>query len=162
MKFCGNCGAQLEDSAHYCTYCGTRFEGEAMKFTPTDAQSTQQHTEQHTEQTKSADSQIPTSRKTNGFAVAGFVLGLVSIVLTWCFCFPITPILGIVFSSMALSQIAKSGDDGKGIAVAGLIISIICIILLFLFFVAGITAGIFDNYRYYDYYEGFEEFFSSI
>lgn len=163
MKFCGNCGAQLEDSTQYCPYCGSRFEGETRQ-SGTQPQSAPQYTAQ-TQYTNPVASPSAAGRKTNGFAVAGFVLGLVSIVLTWCCCFPITPILGIVFSAMALSQIPKTGEDGKGIAVAGLVISILCIVLPLVFFVVGLSADLFDAYGYYDYYDyydDFGDFFSSI
>lgn len=163
MKFCGNCGAQLEDGAQYCPYCGSRFEGETRQpeSTGMQTQSAPQYTTQ-TQYTNPVASPSAESRKTNGFAVAGFVLGLVSIVLSWCCCFPITPILGIIFSAVALSQIPKTGEGGKGLAVAGLIISILCIVLPTLFFLVGLSADLFDVYGYYDYYDDFGDFFSSI
>jgi hypothetical protein len=60
---------------------------------------------------------------TNSMAIAGFVLSF------------LIPILGLIFSWIALSQIKKSGEKGKGLATAGLIISIIPIALAILFFV---------------------------
>lgn len=51
---------------------------------------------------------------TNGMAIAAFVCPLVLCVL-----FP----LGIIFGHIALSQIARTGEGGKGLAIAGLVIS---------------------------------------
>ncbi|MBX6752094.1 MAG: DUF4190 domain-containing protein [Micromonosporaceae bacterium] len=55
----------------------------------------------------------------NGFAIAGFVLSL-------CACFP----LGIIFAIIALVQMRRSGERGRGLAIAGLVISIVWILCL--------------------------------
>lgn len=57
--------------------------------------------------------------RTSGMAIAGFVLSF--------FC----ALLGIIFSAVALSQIAKSNGalTGKGLATAGLVLSIVFIFL---------------------------------
>lgn len=52
------------------------------------------------------------SDKTNGMAIAGFVLSLI-----------FAP-LGIIFSAIALGQIKKTGQRGHGFAIAGLVIGI--------------------------------------
>ena len=73
-------------------------------------------------------------QKTNGLAVAGFVTGLVC-------CSPV----GIILSVIALSQI--SGDPsqkGKGLAQAGLIISIVSLVLSLILF----STGVFDELDY--------------
>ena len=61
-------------------------------------------------------------RKTNGFATAGLVCGILSLI---CCCgFPFN-LFGIVFSLVGLSQINASPQqqEGHGIAIAGLILS---------------------------------------
>ena len=80
-----------------------------------------------------------TMRKTNSFAVASFIFGLLSITGGLC-CFGyLFMILGLVFSIVALAQIHNSPElyEGKGIAIAGLVLSILGFIisigLLFLF-----------------------------
>ena len=62
------------------------------------------------------------SRGTNGFATAGFVCGLISIV---CCCGCPFNILGLIFSIIALVQINKQVEkqDGWGLAFAGLMCS---------------------------------------
>lgn len=63
-------------------------------------------------------------QKTNGFAIAGFVTALVC-------CSP----LGIIFSSIGLSQISKNpSQKDKGLAVAGLIIGIFSFIISIFFY----------------------------
>ncbi len=62
---------------------------------------------------------------TNSMALAGFVMGLLSIV---CCCGVPFGVLGIVFSLIGLSQINKDPlEQGKGLAIAGLVLSILSI-----------------------------------
>ena len=65
---------------------------------------------------------MPMNNRMNGYAIAGFVLSCVALVLMCVF--PPLSILGIVFSALGLSQIKKSFQRGKGLAVAGLTIGI--------------------------------------
>jgi len=63
----------------------------------------------------------PTPKKTNGMAITGFVLSF--------FC----GILGIVFSAIGLSQTGKNPNQGgRGLAIAGLIISIVSLVISFI------------------------------
>ncbi|MEI8063948.1 MAG: DUF4190 domain-containing protein [Verrucomicrobiota bacterium] len=64
------------------------------------------------------------SQKSNGMAVAGFVLGILSIFQ--CCSLLLGP-LGIIFSSIGISQIKKRPTEfpDKGLAVAGLVLSIL-------------------------------------
>jgi hypothetical protein len=78
--------------------------------------------------------QYPQGQSYNGHAIAGFVLSLVF------------PLLGLIFSLIALSGMKKSGNlEGRGLAQAGLIISIITMaifVVLGVCFCIGIgTAG---------------------
>lgn len=63
--------------------------------------------------------------KTNGFATAGLIFGIASWVICCCYSLPWS-ILGIVFSAIALSQINRRSEthEGRGLALAGLILSI--------------------------------------
>lgn len=62
----------------------------------------------------------PTPKKTNGMAITGFVLSF--------FC----GVLGIVFSAIGLSQTGKDPNQGgRGLAIAGLIISIVSLVISF-------------------------------
>jgi hypothetical protein len=72
-----------------------------------------------------------TARKTNGFATSGLICSIAS----WCCCFlcygfPLN-ILGIVFSAIALAQINRHPErfDGHGLAIAGLVVSIVNLVL---------------------------------
>ncbi len=58
-------------------------------------------------------------KKTNGFAIAGLLCSII-----------VGSITGIIFSAIGLGKV-KETNDGKGMAIAGLIISI-CRLLLFI------------------------------
>ncbi|GEM_PF-6952435 len=66
-------------------------------------------------------------RRQEPMAIAGFVLGLVSIVLVGF----ITGILAIIFSSLGLQKIKKNPEllAGRGMAIAGLVLGIINVAL---------------------------------
>jgi hypothetical protein len=67
--------------------------------------------------------------KTNSYAQAGMIFGILS--LTCCCCgFPFG-ILGLVFSLIGLSQINANPQlhEGRGMAIAGLVLSILSLVL---------------------------------
>lgn len=69
------------------------------------------------------------NKKLNTFALVGFVLGLCSFLISlW----GIIPIVGIVFSGLALSKIDNAVEKGKNFAVVGLICSIINLVFTFI------------------------------
>jgi len=63
------------------------------------------------------------SAKFNTLAIVGFVLAFV------------VNIAGVVVSFIALSQIKKTGERGRGLAIAGIIIGLLSIVLGILYFV---------------------------
>jgi len=70
-------------------------------------------------------------RRTNGFATAGLLCGI----LAWPFCccmFPLS-LLGLIFSLIALSQISRRPDlyEGQAFAIAGLVLSVVGLLLSF-------------------------------
>ena len=84
------------------------------------------------------------SGRSNGFAVAGFVLGLFSMTFGFCCCNGIPfNFLGLVFSIIGWSQISREPQryGGKGIAIAGLVLSIISLLLAFLLLLLGARSG---------------------
>ena len=77
--------------------------------------------------------------RTNGFAVASMVLGIVGIVL---FClYAIPPLLATIFGGVALKQFKEHPNtfSGRGMAVAGLVLGIIGMALFVLLLVVGNT-----------------------
>ena len=75
---------------------------------------------------------------TNGFAIASLVLGC----LIWIEGF--TGILAVVFGHVALSQIKKTNQGGRGLAIAGLVlgyIGIAFLLVIIILFVAIANSG---------------------
>jgi len=68
----------------------------------------------------------PYSRKTSGWAIASFVLGLLGGV-----------VLSVVFGFIALSRIKRFGQQGRGFAIAGFVLSGVWTILLVILIITG-------------------------
>ena len=76
--------------------------------------------------------------KTNGLAIASLILGICGICIIGI-CAPIALILGAV----SLSQIKKTGQGGKGMAITGIVLGIIGSIVWlgwFILWMVGIAA----------------------
>lgn len=69
----------------------------------------------------------PMMRQQNsGMAVAGMMLGICSLVLFWASLLgPLLAVMGIIFSSLGMSQTSRPGFTGRGMAIAGLVCSLI-------------------------------------
>jgi len=63
-----------------------------------------------------------TKNKKNKLAIAGFVLGLVSIIFSWI---GIIPILALIFSGIGLYQAKERKEGGVVLAIIGLILGAI-------------------------------------
>jgi Domain of unknown function (DUF4190)/GYF domain 2 len=81
--------------------------------------------------------------QTNSMAIAGLVMGILSVTVGLLCCGPLFNLLGIVFSLVALSQIKKSPDQqtGRGLAIAGLIMSILGLIAFLVIVAFGFLGG---------------------
>ncbi len=90
--YCRKCGKQIDDEAIMCPYCG--------EFTDAFELSRENQRQE----------------RTNGMAIAGFVLSF--------FIF----ILGIVFSAIGYVK-SKECNSGRGLAIAGLVISVTMTVL---------------------------------
>jgi hypothetical protein len=66
----------------------------------------------------------PAPRSTNGFAVASLCCSLVGLVT-----YGVGGVLGIVFGIVALRGIARDGQDGRGLAIAGIVVGAVVIAL---------------------------------
>lgn len=73
----------------------------------------------------------------NGLAIAALVLGF--------FC--LMPFVGLILGIVALVQIRKRGERGKGMAVAGIVLSTIGTLLLTLVFATGGVRDAWDGFR---------------
>ena len=121
MALCANCGNDIF-GGKVCYSCGTRVGGSPIVSSssaapmqlPTDQQQPQYQPQQF--QQPQYQPQYPQqfqpnrSGNTNGMAIASLICAF--------FIFP----LGIIFGHIAMGQIKRTGEGGKGLATAGLII----------------------------------------
>ncbi len=114
-KFCSECGKELEENSVVCKNCGKKVESEIKV---------------------SVEPSALQPKKNNGFAIAGFVLSLVSLL-----CCGSTSFLGLIFSIIGLVNANKSEGEGKGLAIAGIIISAIILLVFILLYSLGIIAS---------------------
>jgi hypothetical protein len=78
----------------------------------------------------------PQPQDTNGFAIASLVCSLVGIIFWF-----LGPLLGIGFGLIALKQIPRLGQGGRGLAVAGISVGTVVLLLNVLFLIAAVTIG---------------------
>src|SRR5690606_17890342 len=77
----------------------------------------------------------PPPAPTNGLAIASLVLGIAGITVGW-FLIGIPSILAVVFGHVALSTIRRTGQQGRGMAIAGLVtgyivVGVVVLVVLF-------------------------------
>ena len=92
----------------------------------------------------------PTPR-TNSMATASLVMGILSLTCGMCCCCYGLPfnVLGILFALVALAQIRHdpSAQQGRGVALAGLVLSVASVALGVLSFTLGLALGTSDVLR---------------
>ncbi|WP_334073665.1 MULTISPECIES: DUF4190 domain-containing protein [Paenibacillus] len=96
----------------------------------------------------------PVPAKTNGKSIASLVMGILSIVIPYIGF--LLGIVAIVFASLSFKELKKTGEQGKGLSIAGLVCGIVGtalygIILLILVFAliafASVSSGnVYSNF----------------
>lgn len=86
--------------------------------------------------------------KTNPLAIIGLVCGVISFAACCCYGLPLN-LAGIVCSIIALNQIKNDpvNQQGKGLAIAGLIVSIVSIVLFIVLGILGVALNRTDLLR---------------
>ena len=117
MALCSNCGREM-GAGVYCGGCGQRTGGGGSAPQSAPSYGQQQAIPPQFGQPQYAPPQYGApqfaahpSQKTNGMAIASLVMSLVCCNL-----------LGVIFGHVALNQINRTGEGGRGLALAGLII----------------------------------------
>jgi hypothetical protein len=90
-------------------------------------------------------------RKTNPSAMAGLIFGLLAF---FCCCKFLFGALGIIFSLVGLSQISRQPEsyEGRGLAIAGLVLSILSLLLAVVLILIAMATGNFH------FHWGFQRF----
>ncbi|MBE6019891.1 MAG: zinc-ribbon domain-containing protein [Clostridiales bacterium] len=131
---CPRCGSEIQLSDPVCPKCGTR----NVAYMP--AQPEQQPYDQQYRQSYFPQPTYyvaPPANPSNGMAIAGFILSL--IFAPWCLffaLFSLFTILGMIFSIIGLSKSKQLNGSGRGLAIAGIVISAISIFISIMSFAA--------------------------
>jgi hypothetical protein len=100
---CSNCGTNLDAKATFCAACGTPASAVPVAKVPVTP----------TPQTSQANMPpSPAIAGTNGLAIASLVLSVIG-----C-----TSLIGAILGHVALSQIRRTGQQGRGLALGGVIV----------------------------------------
>ena len=95
--YCKTCGKEVNDQAIICPHCGCQIANSITK-----------------EETQ------PTKKKANVFCIIGFVLSLVSLLISL---FGIVAIAGLVLSIVGIIQTNRNNERLKGLGIAGICVS---------------------------------------
>ena len=147
MKTCPGCGKGIGENTNYCPFCGTQCVSDPKADT-SETNGSQDQSWQ-TENTGSANTSGPAYdgavKSNNGLNIAGMVLGIVAIIFLFIpgvsFLGWICGIVGIILSAIAISNAKKAGQKPAGMAVAGLVLSIISIAIGLILVMIGCVAG---------------------
>lgn len=104
-KFCVNCGAQVDENTKFCSNCGKGVDEKVEEVVKTEATTVNAEPIQNTD-----------GKKTDGLAIAAFVVSLVGLLIFGLPCGIISLCLGIP----ALRRIKLLGEKGRGLAIAGI------------------------------------------
>jgi len=121
MAFCAYCGADKR-TLNVCPSCGVGPDGPQNRpqpVSPPPPPVYQQPVYQQPvyQQPMYQQPMYQPAPRTNGFAIASFVCSLLCI-----------NILGIIFGHVSISQINRTGEGGKGLAIAGLILGYLSLV----------------------------------
>jgi hypothetical protein len=89
-------------------------------------------------------------RRTNSLAFTAMIMGVLSITCGMCCCYGMPfNVLGIVFSLISLAQIRNDSQsqEGRGLAIAGLVLSLLSIFFAVLVFAFGLALSTPDILR---------------
>ena len=148
--FCTNCGNRIDNDSKYCCHCGRKTEQSDINSARTNyASNAQNRNNPYCYAPRPAP-----AKKTNGFAVAGFVLALISVIITviysvsdyhyvdphiflsgfgsYVFTCLIFSVLGLNLSILGTVK-SKTLGSGKGLGITGIVLS--SLILFFWLFV---------------------------
>ena len=148
MKKCSYCGSENEDSGKFCRNCGAELpkavEPEVAEVisepvTVIEPIIAKPVSEPVAAQTVMPDVEYGQAKENtnNGLCVAGLIVSIASI-----FCCGITAFIGLILSIIGLVSVKKTKQKGKGMAIAGIIISVVATIIGFIFSAAGGTSWV--------------------
>ncbi|MBO5120553.1 MAG: DUF4190 domain-containing protein [Bacilli bacterium] len=126
-QHCPACGTKIEGDSKFCTTCGYSLETKVNNQNSSQASNTNA-TNTNYDINNNFTTYEGVKQYTNGMAIAGLVISIVSLIL----CCGSISLIGLIFSIIGMNKAEQNNDIGKGIAIGGLVVNILGI-LLFLF-----------------------------
>lgn len=121
--YCYKCCKEISDEAYMCPHCGTMVRDLPKEV----ASGGGAYYDNGKDANRAGGNGY---RKTNDFAIAGFV------------CSFLIALLGFIFSAIAMKQCRERNEEGFGFAKAGMIISIVSFMLQVIM-ISGFSAALF-------------------
>lgn len=123
--YCPSCGKEVNEEHNFCKYCGSNLKEKEQEEVETIIVEDPKIIDM-----KETKTEVKNEEKDyNICAILGFIAGIISIFFSF---YGLINTAAIVLSAVALNQIKKTGEQGKGLAIAGLITSIVSIVLFIL------------------------------
>lgn len=110
--YCIKCGSQLSDEAKFCTNCGANINNESPENTYYQSSSNENNKNTDGERT------LITKAPTNLFCILGICISVISFFINlW----GLVAIVGVVLSIIGLQQIKTTQENGRELAISGII-----------------------------------------
>lgn len=127
-KFCPSCGQQITEEGTFCNNCGYNLTQTAQSDNANQTNNYNQNNNSGMVNPINNATVVAGPSYTNGMAITGFVLGIVSLL---CCCYTsFIGIIGLIFSIIGLKNANEHSGDGKGLAITGIVLNSISVALL--------------------------------
>ena len=110
--FCKHCGKEIQQGAAFCPHCGGLVENSAQSADPFDTPPASYNSAPSSPAPAPKPTAAPVPQK-NTISTVGFVLSF------------FIPLAGLICSIMGLKKADECGGTGKGLAIAGIVISVL-------------------------------------
>lgn len=127
-QYCPACGSQIDGDSKFCTTCGYSLEVQNNNQMNNQGANTANNNapQNNYDINQNFTTSAGIKEYTNGMAITGLVISIASLIL----CCGSISIIGLVFSIIGLNKAKQNNGNGKGLAIAGLIINIIGILVM--------------------------------
>ena len=132
-KYCPRCGNIVNENDNFCGYCRNSLNNNIEQMNNQNmVNNSVNSVNQDMNQTQSINnSQNINTVKTNTFAITGFIMSIASPT----FCCGLLSLPSLIVSIIGLSKVNKTKENGKGLAIAGIIISAVTILAYILYII---------------------------
>lgn len=165
-KFCPSCGQEVKDSGAFCINCGFNLNSTNNAVNTNNNVTDNSHVNNNSEvyndfnninpETMTMNNNNSNNQNvnynynnmnngqvnkefTNTSAIVGLILGILSLL---CCCSPLFGGIGLGFSINGLNKAKENNGSGKGMAIAGMVTSIICLVGFVLVFILSIIGEV--------------------